>query len=190
MYEVGKDGRTPYQRLKGHKLTSNMIEFTEGVHFLPPKHLDNGKAEIRWRDGVFLGLKLTSGEKLVGTPEGVLKVRTVRRKLESKRWDARHIEALTSFPWKPCIQSEDDKVLIRPPVAIQPSNADKQEVQLQRDTELAPRTLSIQRKDLVKYGCTPSCPGCYAAANDRKHRAHTADCRARIEKEMLEDARR
>ena len=85
MYEVGKDGRTPYQRLKGRKLTSNMIEFGECVHFLPLKHLDSGKAEIRWRDGVFLGLKLTSGEKLVGTPEGVLKDRTVRRKLESER---------------------------------------------------------------------------------------------------------
>ena len=146
-----------------------------------------GKAEIRWKDGVFSGLKLTSGEKLVGTPDGVLKVRTVRRKLESERWDATHIEGLTSFPWKPYIQSEDDKVLIRPPVAVRPSDADKLEVPLQRDGDLAPRTFSIQRKDLVNYGYTPSCPGCYAAANDRKHRAHTADCRARIEKAMLED---
>ena len=122
---------------------------------------------------MFLGLKLTSGEKLVGTPKGVLKVRIVRRKLESERWDARQMEALTSFLWKPYIQSADDKVLIRPPVAIQPSDANKQEVRLQCDGDLAPRTLSIQRKDLVNYGYAPSCPGCYAAANDRKHRAHS-----------------
>ena len=69
--------------MKGRKLTSNMIEFGECVHFLPPKHLDNGEAEIRWRDGACMGLKLTSGEKLNGTPEGMLKVRTVRRKPES-----------------------------------------------------------------------------------------------------------
>ena len=47
MSEVGEDGRTPYQRLKGRKLTSNMIEFGDCVHSLRPKHLDNGKAEIR-----------------------------------------------------------------------------------------------------------------------------------------------
>ena len=47
IYEVGTDRKTPYQRVKGRKLTSNTIEFGERVHFLPLKHLDNGKAEIR-----------------------------------------------------------------------------------------------------------------------------------------------
>ena len=73
-----------------------MIEFGECVHLLPLKHLDNGQGEIRWRYGVPLELKLTSGEKLVGTPDGMLKVRSVRRNPESERWDAEQIEAPTS----------------------------------------------------------------------------------------------
>ena len=79
---------------------------------------------------MFLGLKLTSDDKLVGTPDGVLKVRTVRRKLESESSDAKRIEALTSCP----------------PVAIEPSGSDKQEVQMQRDGEPTPRAFSIQKK--------------------------------------------
>ena len=74
--------------MKGRKLTSKIIEFGKCLHFLPLKHLDGAKAEKRWKDGVILRLKFTSGEKLVGTPDGVLKVRAVRRKLESERWDA------------------------------------------------------------------------------------------------------
>ena len=50
-----------------------------------------------------------------------------------------------------------------------------------------PRPFSIQRRDLVNYGYTPGCPGCLAAANDRKYKPHTINYRQRIDKAMLED---
>ena len=40
---------------------------------------------------------------------------------------------------------------------------------------------------MINIGYTPGCPGCRAAANDLKHRPHTAECRIRLEKAMLED---
>ena len=40
---------------------------------------------------------------------------------------------------------------------------------------------------MVNYGDTPSCPGCYAAANDRKHKTHTPVCRDRIARALSED---
>ena len=72
--------------------------------------MELGKTEARWRDGVFLGLRLESGEKLVGTPDGVFKVRSLRRKIEAERWDARQHDALTCLPWKPYAGSEDDTI--------------------------------------------------------------------------------
>ena len=78
----------PYQRLRGEKLHPDLIEFGECVHYLPLSHLELGKAEARWKDGVFLGIRLESGEKLIGTPEGVFKVRSLRRRIESERQDA------------------------------------------------------------------------------------------------------
>ena len=70
LYEVGKDGRVPYQRFRGRKLHPEMIEFGECVHYLPLNHLEMGKAEPRWKDGIFLGVRLESSERQIGTPEG------------------------------------------------------------------------------------------------------------------------
>ena len=53
--------------------------------------------------------------------------------------------------------------------------------------EPTPRPFAIQRRDLINYGYTPGCPGCYAAANDRKYRPHTNECRRRIEDTMAKD---
>ena len=47
LYEGGKNGRVPYQRLRGRKLHPDLIEFGECVHYLPLNHLDLGKAEAR-----------------------------------------------------------------------------------------------------------------------------------------------
>ena len=117
LYEVGSDGRVPYQRLRGRKLQTDMLEFGECVHFQPLDHAKLGKAELRWTDGVYLGIRLTSGEKLVGNGQGVFKVRSIRRKLEAERWDVDQINAVTSFPWKPYEGSEDDRILLRSPAA-------------------------------------------------------------------------
>ena len=67
MCEVGKDRRVPYQRLRGRKMQPTLVEFAESIMCLPLKHLEMGKAEPRWVPGVFLGIKMNSGEKLVAT---------------------------------------------------------------------------------------------------------------------------
>ena len=57
----------------------------------------------------------------------------------------------------------------------------------ERDSIPIPRGFSVMRKDLVNHGYTPGCPGCYAAANDRKRRQHTAACRERIAEALSKD---
>ena len=71
------------------------------MHFQPLDHAKMGKAELRWTDGVYLGIRMTSGEKIVGNSDGVFKVRSIRRKIEAERWDPVQIGAIDSFPWKP-----------------------------------------------------------------------------------------
>ena len=97
------------------------------------------------------------------------------------------INAVNSFPWKPYEGSEDDKILIRPPTAIVPKNLTEEAIERSRLGEPTPRPFAIQRRDLINYGYTPGCPGCYAAANDRKYRPHTNECRRRIEDAMATD---
>ena len=187
LFEVGKDGKVPYQRLRGRKLHPDLIEFGECVHYLPLNHLELGKAEARWKDGIFLGLRLESGEKLVGTHEGVFKVRSIRRKVESERWDAKQHDMLTCLPWKPYSSTDDDAILVKPPIPSTVELPMGESRQVRRDEDRVPRSFTIQKRDLVNFGYTPACMGCYAAANDRRYKPHTVECRLRIEKAMLED---
>ena len=92
------------------------------------------------------------------------------------------------FPWRPYENSEEDQVHIRVPLPVTPPQRTDAKEPVQRDGDAVPRPFSIQKKELVSYGYTPGCPGCLAAANDRRYKPHTFKCRQRLEeKAMLED---
>ena len=79
-YSVGKDGATPYKRLKGRSFQRPIAEFGECIWYLKHKTSQRGKLQPRWASGVFLGIREESGEIIVGTDQGVIKSRTFRRK--------------------------------------------------------------------------------------------------------------
>ena len=81
----------------------SMLELGESVLALKPKKsnvIHRNKLDSRWFEGIFLGFRGLSNEFFVGTPEGVKRVRTVKRKARETRWS---IDALNSFrglPWQ------------------------------------------------------------------------------------------
>ena len=85
-YEVGHDGKTAYERLKGRGrkgLGSSLVrEFTWSMKQAKGAL---GKLDSKWRDGVYFGIKEETGEIIIGDIEGVWKTRTIRRKLEAER---------------------------------------------------------------------------------------------------------
>jgi hypothetical protein len=56
---------------------------------------------MAWSDGVFLGFRSQSGEVIVGTEDGVMKTRTVRRKPEEERWHEENLKMVGGVPWRP-----------------------------------------------------------------------------------------
>ena len=57
-FEVGHDGKTAYERLKGKKAKVNGLEFAEGVLFKKKASQGQlGKLNIMWEDGIYLGVK-------------------------------------------------------------------------------------------------------------------------------------
>jgi hypothetical protein len=52
-----------------------------------------------WDDGVFLGVKGSTGELIVGNEKGVWRTRTVRRKPEGERWES-------GFDWRSAVEDE------------------------------------------------------------------------------------
>ena len=56
-YEVGKDGRTAYERLKGKSCKIDLCELGENLHYMPLKTGGGGLAstDARYRPGIWLG---------------------------------------------------------------------------------------------------------------------------------------
>ena len=66
-FQLSADGLTAYERLKGKPFRRKLYSFGECIHYMPigknfgqKKHLN--KLEVRWHDGVFLGLRETTNE--------------------------------------------------------------------------------------------------------------------------------
>ena len=63
----------------------DMVAFGERVLFEPLDHKNLGSARLRWREGVFVGIRMYTGEKIAATPGGICKTRSIRRRIESER---------------------------------------------------------------------------------------------------------
>ena len=67
--------------------------------------------EDTFLDGIFLGMRLGSGEILIGTTRGVLMTRTVRRRVEEEQWDLEFAKSIKVEPRQPVSGINSDHVL-------------------------------------------------------------------------------
>lgn len=85
--EVGKDGKTAYERVKGKAGTVVGLEFGEKVLWKKKKGDKQAKLRSRWGHGIFVGVRKRSGEIWVATKKGdIISVRTVKRIPDEERW--------------------------------------------------------------------------------------------------------
>ena len=182
-FSVGSDGKTPHERLRGRKSKRQVLEFGESVHFLPLDIKERPNSDPRFQDGIWLGIRLGSEEYLIGTPSGVFKARSIRRKPLESRWDHSQVSAIMGTPWKPYNFTEDDKLRVSMPVIPDPTEVTERAV----PEDPAPKRIRIERRDLERLGYTPGCQGCYSAKHRKQHRSHTDHCRVRISQAMSED---
>ena len=175
-YQKGRDGMTAYRRLKGRDFVRNVIEFGECVWYMRNKNNKKGKLESNWEPGVFLGIREESSEAVIGTPDGVVKARSFRRKgSEETRWDKDNILAVQGLPWQPDPKIQTYDIRSRVGVRVeQPS-----EVQVGETREFVSRRFKILKKDLKDHGYTIGCAGCMASRKGATAN-HSEECRARI----------
>ena len=87
---IGVDGRTAYERLKGKSFKRKLVPFGECVHYQPLGNPSGHKTRLNkmepmWQDGIFLGIRNHTGEYLIGTPRGVVRSYSMKRKPLSER---------------------------------------------------------------------------------------------------------
>ena len=201
-YVKGTSGHTPYKMITGKETKRPIAEFGERVLYMPLKSSAavEGKMEERYHQGIWLGLRQKSDEALIGTENGVIKVRSVRRVVEEKRWEAKLFMGLKGTPQQPIPGRIDDHV----PTATgkmgskedehdhQVPMPDLPEADPHIDLRAAPAPdrsaprMYVKQTDIDKYGKTVACPGCETSGTTRFGR-HTDECRDRIRNLMQGD---
>ena len=151
-----------------------------------PGSIGKEKFDSKWENGVWLGVLDGSGEKVVGTPEGCIKVRSIRRKPEQERWNHDFMTTLRGVPWEVVPGHPDRDIKSRVifdrerPLEGEPKTMDEPEEYIKR--------IYITKKDLDKYGRTEGCHGCRASLRGGESKPHNEECRKRIEEAMKNDA--
>ena len=78
--------------MKGYDGIMPVSEFWQVVHFRQKTDIAEphsvGKYEDRYRDGIFVGYDVRSGESLVATETGVYRTGACKRKTEDQQWSA------------------------------------------------------------------------------------------------------
>ena len=142
------------------------------------------KLEAQWEDGFQLGLADESDEVFIRTEEGVYKARATRRKQLAERWGAEQLKNMVGTPWR--MREREEQT--RRQIMIQPRHNVEVAVPRPKAEEWVPkRTYLRKHVEFAKYGFTDECPGCESAQAGTKNRAHSENCRKRVEERMGED---
>ena len=98
----GPDGLTAYRRWKGRKFNRNVAEFGQKVLYLQANSAGKNKLDVRWQEGVWLGIRDESGESVVGTATGVVKAKDFRRKRDHDlRWNVELFDEFKGQVYQP-----------------------------------------------------------------------------------------
>ena len=114
-YQIGEDGRTAFERIKGRKCRSPLAQFGERVMYMELRDGkdERPKLERNLKDGVWLGINGRTGEHVIGTSEGVVKAYTVKRRPIDERWSLEEVHAVRGTPGKPVPGSSDQRIPVR-----------------------------------------------------------------------------
>ena len=105
-FAVGRDGKTAYKRLKGKSAEVQVLSFANGMLWKRRRAAGPlGKLTCMRDDGVYLGIKATTGEVFVVNWNGVWLARTFRRKTATERWERTNLEIIVAVLWR---MNEDD----------------------------------------------------------------------------------
>ena len=182
-FQVGSDGKTAYERVKGKPARVQGFEFGEGVLWKRKRGGGPlGKLTCMWEDGVFLGVKGSTAELIVGDRRGIFLTRTMRRKPEEERWSADNLELVSGIPWRTGPEEEGYGEAMR--LDLETLDKDYNVRSDARDELPAPRRIYISREDLRQYGYTKACLGCISVLKNLPRQNHIEGCRKRLEKEL------
>ena len=134
--------------------------------FVIYKEIREGKArksklDIEDRDGVYLGHARSANEVLIGTPGGVVRAYSFRRRAEGRRWNKQAIQEMKGTPKQPDPGKPGLKIPVRVANPVGPGQGPKEEENPRGAGDIeAARRMKITKGMLEAYGYTEGCQGC------------------------------
>ena len=183
------EGMTAFQKLKGQTWQIALPSFGELVDY---RRRAKSKLDARWQEGVYLGLRLTSSEKIIGTPSGILVVQSIRRKPADKQFNLEMLKAVKGTPWQPNPEKSPnaDADRLPEPIAIEPVVAPAELPPQPGQAERLPtyRRMYIRQSDLERIGYTGGCEACAAIREGRERQGINRNevCRKRVQEALKE----
>ena len=179
---VGEDGRTPYERIKQKKYHGEMVEFASMVMVKLQGKLQGGIMKDRWIPGLWLGKKWSSDEHIVSVASGrVVRARDVRLFPPDRAFDLEYFKNIVGTPSNPAAVESEETVwhdIPKNPVAEPREPVSQPTV----------RQVMLHKSYFERFGYSVDCQKCRALMRGEVvGPSHTAECRARIEKEMMKD---
>ena len=138
------------QLIRGSKSSRNVAQTGEKILYKPLKLSGHhrGNMEDTFLDCIFLGMILRSDEIILGTTRGVIKTRTLRRRVEEEQWDNEFARSIKGEPRQPVPGINRDHVLTavsdRAGVLLEEDQADARLEQQDEDIDpLEAREVSV-----------------------------------------------
>ena len=124
-----------------------------------------GKLSIMWEAGVYLGIKGTTSEIIIGAGKGIYRTRSTKRKPEEEKWNVMNIRGgVFGLPWEKTESNLRDNL---EQVRVREFTEEEKRVleEEKKATEIpkAPLKMSIRIADIIQHGATVGCAGCKSA---------------------------
>ena len=145
-----------------------------------------GKLQSMLQSGVYLGRTHSSAENLIGTPDGVVKARDIYRRTAEERFNLDEFKSIVGTPWK-CTPTRNVEIDEIPEFEVIPVEMRRSGEHADGVGEAIPRRVKLTKEIMERFDFTPQCPGCINMRLNRPHRAHTEQCRERVEEKVRED---
>eukprot|EP00959_Pyramimonas_sp_CCMP1952_P239403 5003230-Pyramimonas_sp.AAC.1 len=172
-FQKHTDGKTSFERVKGHAYHGMIVEFGECVSGRKAGPI-TAKMEPHFVTGVWIGKTTGSDEHMIASANGIFPTRTIRRREENTRFDVSVVRQVYGVPWD--LQYRPGNASREPPVPPPPAP-------VSRDLGFTAREQSL-RLFWREWGKTPHCKACHEGAHGN---THSAECRRR--RQQWEDSK-
>ena len=181
--QVGQDGRTAFERLKGKCYRGEMLPICSDVMLRVSGKVHGGILAERWFESLWLGKRFHTEEHIVMKLSDGTIVRTRSVQCMPQKLDQAMVAKIEGTPWAPMGVTKQEEDVHRPIVR----EIDYPEI---NHGGLQPRSAKITSGIVARYGASEKCAKCRAMQRgdfSQPALGHSKECRTRIENLMRED---